>query len=256
MGCGMLVAGGREYLFPITEIVSKKDFFDYEAKYTAGYSDEITPADITPEVEGRTAPHDPRARTRHLPLFGRRTGRLHRHARRRALFDRAQLHSRHEQREASFPSRPAPWACRWERLYRPHHRRHLPQMIEIDDKIVSADLLRECFACDIAQCKGHLLRRRQRRGAARSGRGRRSSNANTAAYKPYMTPEGIEAVERQGFMVVDEDGDLTTPLVGRRRVRLYLHGERRHALRHRKSVGRKAKPRSASRFRATSIRSA
>ena len=27
-------------------------------------------------------------------------------------------------------------------------------MIEIDDKIVSADLLRECFACDIARCKG------------------------------------------------------------------------------------------------------
>lgn len=51
MGCGMLVAGGREYVFPITEIVSKKDFFDYEAKYTAGFSDEITPADITPEVK-------------------------------------------------------------------------------------------------------------------------------------------------------------------------------------------------------------
>ena len=33
-------------------------------------------------------------------------------------------------------------------------------------------------------------------------------------YRPYMTPEGIEAVERQGFMVVDEEGDLTTPLVG------------------------------------------
>ena len=51
MGCGMMVAGGREYLFPITEIVSKKDFFDYQAKYTEGYSDEITPADITPEVK-------------------------------------------------------------------------------------------------------------------------------------------------------------------------------------------------------------
>lgn len=51
MGCGMLVAGGREYVFPITEIVSKKDFFDYEAKYTAEFSDEITPADITPEVK-------------------------------------------------------------------------------------------------------------------------------------------------------------------------------------------------------------
>ena len=51
MGCGMLIAKGREYIFPITEIVSKKEFFDYEAKYTAGFSDEITPADITPEVK-------------------------------------------------------------------------------------------------------------------------------------------------------------------------------------------------------------
>ena len=50
MGCGVLVAGGREYLFPISEIRAKNDFFDYEAKYTAGRSEEITPADITPEV--------------------------------------------------------------------------------------------------------------------------------------------------------------------------------------------------------------
>ena len=50
MGCGVMIAGGKEYLFPITEIVSKKEFFDYEAKYTAGFSDEITPADIAPEV--------------------------------------------------------------------------------------------------------------------------------------------------------------------------------------------------------------
>ncbi|MDB5193084.1 MAG: D-alanine--D-alanine ligase [Segetibacter sp.] len=29
---------------PITEVISKKDFFDYEAKYVAGMSEEITPA--------------------------------------------------------------------------------------------------------------------------------------------------------------------------------------------------------------------
>ena len=51
MGCGVLITREREYLFPITEIVSKKAFFDYEAKYTEGMSDEITPADITPEVK-------------------------------------------------------------------------------------------------------------------------------------------------------------------------------------------------------------
>ena len=51
MGCGVMISGGKEYVFPITEIVSKKEFFDYEAKYTAGFSDEITPADIAPEVK-------------------------------------------------------------------------------------------------------------------------------------------------------------------------------------------------------------
>ncbi len=51
MGCGVMIVGGKEYLFPVTEIVSKKEFFDYEAKYTAGFSDEITPADIAPEVK-------------------------------------------------------------------------------------------------------------------------------------------------------------------------------------------------------------
>ncbi len=50
IGCGVLIAGGREYVFPETEIVPKNDFFDYEAKYTAGCSEEITPARITPEV--------------------------------------------------------------------------------------------------------------------------------------------------------------------------------------------------------------
>ncbi len=52
MGCGVMVTrDGREYIFPITEIVSKKDFFDYEAKYTAGMSDEITPAPIDESIK-------------------------------------------------------------------------------------------------------------------------------------------------------------------------------------------------------------
>ena len=51
MGCGVLIAGDRELLFPITEIKAKNEFFDYEAKYTAGRSEEITPADITPALQ-------------------------------------------------------------------------------------------------------------------------------------------------------------------------------------------------------------
>jgi len=44
--CGLVKLGGEIVVFPITEIVSKKDFFDVEAKYTAGMADEITPARI------------------------------------------------------------------------------------------------------------------------------------------------------------------------------------------------------------------
>lgn len=46
VSCGILVTRNKEYVLPITEIVSKKDFFDYEAKYTPGFSEEITPARI------------------------------------------------------------------------------------------------------------------------------------------------------------------------------------------------------------------
>jgi D-alanine-D-alanine ligase len=48
--CGLFKAEKSSEVFPITEIVSKKEFFDYEAKYTPGMSDEITPARISAET--------------------------------------------------------------------------------------------------------------------------------------------------------------------------------------------------------------
>lgn len=50
--CGLLENGDQLVVFPITEIISKKDFFDYEAKYTSGMADEICPAEnLSEEVE-------------------------------------------------------------------------------------------------------------------------------------------------------------------------------------------------------------
>lgn len=49
--CGMINKGEELIVFPITEILSKKEFFDYEAKYTKSLADEITPADIDIDVE-------------------------------------------------------------------------------------------------------------------------------------------------------------------------------------------------------------
>jgi D-alanine-D-alanine ligase len=46
---------GKIKVLPATEIISSKEFFDYEAKYTAGVSKEITPADLRPEQNEQIA---------------------------------------------------------------------------------------------------------------------------------------------------------------------------------------------------------
>ena len=85
-------------------------------------------------------------------------------------------------------------------------------MIQIDDKIVSTDLLTEKFCCDPSRCKGACCVEGNA-GAPLEAEEIEILEREYETYKPYLKPEGIAAIERQGFMVVDEDGDLTTPLV-------------------------------------------
>jgi D-alanine-D-alanine ligase len=47
--CGVFKTATESLILPVTEIVSKNDFFDFEAKYTKGMADEITPARIDDE---------------------------------------------------------------------------------------------------------------------------------------------------------------------------------------------------------------
>lgn len=47
--CGMIKTKEKTIIFPPTEIVSKNEFFDYDAKYN-GMADEITPARISDEL--------------------------------------------------------------------------------------------------------------------------------------------------------------------------------------------------------------
>ncbi|MBN2614368.1 MAG: D-alanine--D-alanine ligase [Bacteroidales bacterium] len=48
--CGVFCKGKEMMVFPLTEIVAHNEFFDYEAKYH-GASDEITPADVSAELD-------------------------------------------------------------------------------------------------------------------------------------------------------------------------------------------------------------
>lgn len=42
--CGLARLKGELVIFPVTEVLPKNEFFDFEAKYTPGATDEITPA--------------------------------------------------------------------------------------------------------------------------------------------------------------------------------------------------------------------
>lgn len=51
--CGLVKLSDQEILFPVTEVIPQNEFFDFEAKYTVGKTDEITPARISPELTSK-----------------------------------------------------------------------------------------------------------------------------------------------------------------------------------------------------------
>lgn len=50
VACGIIKTNKKTLILPVTEIISKNEFFDFEAKYTPGKSDEVTPAKLSPEL--------------------------------------------------------------------------------------------------------------------------------------------------------------------------------------------------------------
>jgi len=51
---GVFKTKGNVMSLPMTEVISKKDFFDYEAKYH-GASEEITPANATEDIAAKVS---------------------------------------------------------------------------------------------------------------------------------------------------------------------------------------------------------
>ena len=85
-------------------------------------------------------------------------------------------------------------------------------MIQVDDKIISFDVFEKKFVCDLSTCKGACCVE----GDAGAPLTNKELDVLPYIYdqvKPYMRTEGIVEIEKQGFFVVDGDGDNTTPLV-------------------------------------------
>lgn len=97
-------------------------------------------------------------------------------------------------------------------------------MIEIDGVLVSEDLLREEFVCNLNACKGACCIEGDS-GAPLEKNELEILERIYPAVKPYMTEKGIHTVETQGAHVVDDDGDLTTPCVDKNKECAYVTWE-------------------------------
>lgn len=85
-------------------------------------------------------------------------------------------------------------------------------MIQIGDTIVSLDVIEKKFCCDLSVCKGICCVEGDA-GAPLEEKEEEYIRENYEKIKLYMKPEGIQAVEEQGWAVIDVEGDLGTPLI-------------------------------------------
>lgn len=86
-------------------------------------------------------------------------------------------------------------------------------MIVIDDKIISDDVVEEQFVCNLAACKGECCVAGEL-GAPLNKEETKILEEIYETVKPYLLPEGIAAIEKQGKWVrTREEEKYNTPLM-------------------------------------------
>ena len=85
-------------------------------------------------------------------------------------------------------------------------------MIAVDNTLVSPEIFDKKFVCDLAACKGECCVEGVS-GAPLEKEEIEIMEQALDKVKPYMTEKGLKAVLKQGVYVIDEDRELTTPLI-------------------------------------------
>jgi hypothetical protein len=85
-------------------------------------------------------------------------------------------------------------------------------MISIDNTLVSDDIIKEKFVCDLVKCKGACCVGGES-GAPLEEEEKEILENIYDKVKPYLAKEGIEAIEKYGLYLKDLDDDLVTPLI-------------------------------------------
>jgi hypothetical protein len=91
-------------------------------------------------------------------------------------------------------------------------KKGLPTMVEIDDMVISLDVVEKRFFCDLASCKGVCCVHGES-GAPLDDDEVKILEDEYPSFKNYLRSEGIDAIEKQGTSVIDVDQEMVTPLI-------------------------------------------
>ncbi len=85
-------------------------------------------------------------------------------------------------------------------------------MVQIGDKIVSFDVIQECFICDLDACKGVCCIDGDS-GAPLTEDEMNSIESSFDVVKKYLSEKNLKEIEKQGLYEIDDDGDYVTPCI-------------------------------------------
>jgi len=85
-------------------------------------------------------------------------------------------------------------------------------MIQIGKAIVSEDIIEKDFACNLSACKGACCIDGDA-GAPVAPDEREIMEAIYPKVKPFLTPQSIAAIEKQGVYITTDKGEFETPLI-------------------------------------------
>ncbi|MFC2115109.1 DUF3109 family protein [Bacteroidota bacterium] len=91
-------------------------------------------------------------------------------------------------------------------------KKDLPTMIEIDDKVISLDLIEKKFVCNLDKCKGVCCVDGES-GAPLEDAEVELLDDEYESIRPYLRSEGSMSIDKQGTWVIDTDREKVTPLI-------------------------------------------
>ena len=85
-------------------------------------------------------------------------------------------------------------------------------MFQIGNTLISVDIVKENFKCDLRKCKGACCVHGDS-GAPLEENELRILKKIFPVIKPYLRNKGLKAIEEQGTYVIDKDKEFVTPLI-------------------------------------------